>query len=169
MAEIRTIHKWFWVWDFEKEEKWLNQMASEGWALKSIGYCRYDFEKCEPAQYIVRLELHDPSDSNYISFMEETGAQYLGHMLKWIYFRRESQLGAFDLYSDIDSRIQHLQRIINMLRLFLIANLTIGIVNSFNASHVGWLNLLVVALLAYGLGHLEEKIENLRSERLLRE
>lgn len=24
----RTVHKWFWVWDFDKEEKWLNIMAA---------------------------------------------------------------------------------------------------------------------------------------------
>ena len=30
MAETRTMRKWFWVWDFEKEEEWLNEMALKG-------------------------------------------------------------------------------------------------------------------------------------------
>ena len=55
MAEIKTIRKWFWVWDFEKEERWLNDMAESGWALVSVGFCRYSFERCEPGEYIVRL------------------------------------------------------------------------------------------------------------------
>ena len=52
---MRTIiRKWFWAWDFDKEEAWLNEMASEGLALVSVGWCRYEFEPCEPGEYIVR-------------------------------------------------------------------------------------------------------------------
>ena len=54
-----TQYRWFWAWDFEKEEKWLNQMAAQGWALVSVGYCRYEFEACEPGSCAVRLELLD--------------------------------------------------------------------------------------------------------------
>ena len=28
MENRKTIRKWFWVWDFEKEEDWLNEMAA---------------------------------------------------------------------------------------------------------------------------------------------
>ena len=30
MKEEKVIHKWMWVWDFEKEERWLNTMAQSG-------------------------------------------------------------------------------------------------------------------------------------------
>lgn len=30
MQERRTMHKWFWVWEFDKEEAWLNEMANTG-------------------------------------------------------------------------------------------------------------------------------------------
>ncbi|MBE5774691.1 MAG: DUF2812 domain-containing protein, partial [Clostridiales bacterium] len=29
----RVIRKWFWVWQFEEEEKWLADMAERGWVL----------------------------------------------------------------------------------------------------------------------------------------
>ncbi len=29
----------FLVWDFDKEEKWLNEMAAKGLALTSVGFC----------------------------------------------------------------------------------------------------------------------------------
>ena len=32
----KTIRKWFWTWDFEKEEKWLNEMAAQGLALVGV-------------------------------------------------------------------------------------------------------------------------------------
>jgi len=37
MNEIKKVFRWFWVWDFEKEERWLNEMAAQGWALKKAG------------------------------------------------------------------------------------------------------------------------------------
>ena len=33
MKEKKTVFKLFFVWDFEKEERWLNEMAQEGWVL----------------------------------------------------------------------------------------------------------------------------------------
>ena len=39
----QTIHKLFWAWEFDKEEKWLNEMAARGLCLVSIGFCKYEF------------------------------------------------------------------------------------------------------------------------------
>ena len=41
----KTVWKWYFVWDFEKEEEWLNEMAEQGWILSSVGWCRYTFTK----------------------------------------------------------------------------------------------------------------------------
>ena len=84
MAETRTMRRWFWVWDFEKEEEWLNEMALNGWVLAGVDFCTYHFVRCEPGEYTVRLEMH-PADDAYIAFLEETGAEYVGRMLQWIY------------------------------------------------------------------------------------
>lgn len=40
----QTIRKLFWVWDFDKEEKWLNEMAAKGLSLVAVGFCKYEFE-----------------------------------------------------------------------------------------------------------------------------
>ena len=168
MTERRTIRKWYWVWDFEKEEVWLNEMAQNGWVLDGVGFCTYHFVRCEPGEYTVRLEMHD-YDEAYLSFMADTGAEYLGRMVKWIYFRKKASEGSFDLFSDIDSRIRHLDRIGKMLFGVGMANLAIGLVNIFNPSRLGWINLLCCALLMYALGRIHGKKEALEKERLLHE
>ena len=56
--ERKTITRWFWVWQFEKEEEWLNEMAANGWVLESVGFCKYTFVRCEPGEYTVRTEMH---------------------------------------------------------------------------------------------------------------
>ena len=166
--ETRTVRKWIWVWDFDREEEWLNDMALNGWVLESVGWCTYRFMRCEPGEYAVRLEMH-PYDEAYIDFMRETGAEYIGRMIAWVYFRKKTSEGAFDLLSDIDSRIRHLDRIGKMLAAVGGMNLVIGLVNTFSPARLGSINLIVATLLMYALGRIHGKKESLARERTLHE
>ena len=168
MAERKTIRKWFWVWDFEKEERWLNQMAMQGWAVAGVGGCKYVFERCEPGAYIVRRQMRSP-DEDYLGFLGEIGAEYIGRVIKWIYFRRPAEEGPFELFSDVDSRLEHLEWIGRMLLAIGLANLLIGVVNCLNFTPVGALNLIVATLLMYGLGRIHGKEEELKKEREIHE
>ena len=168
MENRKTIRKWFWVWSFEKEEEWLNEMAMNGWLLDGVSFITYHFVRCEPGEYSIRLEMH-PYDEAYLSFMEETGAEYVGRMMMWIYLRKKTADGAFDLFSDIDSKIRHLDKIGKTLAWIGGANLLIGLANIFSPSRMGWINLLCATLLMYGLGRIHGKKEALERERLLHE
>ena len=168
MENRKTIRKWVWVWDFDKEEEWLNEMAMNGWVLESVGLCTYNFVRCEPGEYSVRLEMH-PYDESYLAFMRETGAEYVGRMMLWIYFRKKTADGPFDLFSDIDSKISHLDRIAKMLTVVGGANLVIGIANTLSPARLGWVNLLCATLLMYALGRIQGKKEALEKERRLHE
>lgn len=168
--ETKTVTKVFLVYDFDKEEQWLNEMAMQGWALKSA-YCGifYQFEKCEPGEYIIRLELSE-NKSSYISFLEEIGAECVGKYLNWVYMRRKSEYGEFELHSDIDSKISHLNRIGSMIFAIGLSNLIIGIMNSLNVSgRLGWINLVCSTLLMYCLGRIHGKKDDLMQERKLHE
>ncbi len=130
----RTVYKLFWAWNYDKEEEWLNEMANKGLALVAIGFCNYTFEDCVPGEYTVRLELlkntptHAESE-RYIKFVEETGVEYLGSIARWVYFRKKREQGEFDIYSDFDSRIAHLNRILTLLAILSFVNLSNGINN----------------------------------------
>ena len=87
----------------------------------------------------------------------------------WIYFRKKTADGPFDLFSDIDSRVRHLDKIGKMLTAVGGANLLIGMVNIFSPTRLGWVNLLVSTLLMYALGRIHGKKESLEKERLLHE
>ena len=89
----RIIKKFFFVWDFDKEEKWLNEMAAKGLALVSTGFCKYEFEDSLPGEYKICLQLLDkmpshPEIRKYIEFMEETGAEQVGSFTRWVFFRK---------------------------------------------------------------------------------
>ena len=177
MENRKTVRKWFWVWDFEKEEDWLNEMALNGWVLDDIGWCTYHFVRCEPGEYSVRLEMH-PHDEEYVGFMKETGAEYLGRMVAWIYFRKKTADGPFDLFSDIDSRISHLNKIgktlaiITLVKDTALASVVVhldlftlakGIVNVqavlWPIFYAGLFYLIFNGVLTVLLGKLEKKLE----------
>lgn len=130
----KTIRKWFWAWDFDKEERWLNEMAAKGLVLNGIGYCKYTFDECAPGEYNVRVELLDnvpthAESQQYIKFIEDTGAEYLGSIMRWVYFRKRTDTGEFNLYSDNASRIRHLNRVITLITPLGFVNICTGFAN----------------------------------------
>lgn len=178
-----TKHKLFWVWQFEKEEQWLNRMSAQGLQLADVGFCRYAFEQGLPAEYDIRLEMLDMRGTTfaarqYIEFIESTGAECVGQMARWVYFRKKSGQGGFDLFSDIDSRIGHLNRIlalIAVLGFFNIINLINMAMRFFEYNDMQWLLpvlllvLAIVLMLIGGFFKLNRMKQRLKQERALRE
>lgn len=166
--ERKIVRKWFWVWDFEKEEQWLNTMVQSGWVLDRVGLCRYEFIPCEPGEYTLRLEMR-AHDESYLALMADSGAEYVGRMVKWIYFRKKAELGRFDIFSDLDSRIGHLRGICRMLGGLGGANIAIGLNLFSGGNSFGCINFMASTVLMYGLGRIQGKLEALGKDRLLME
>ncbi len=160
----KVIHKWFAAWNFDKEERWLNEMAAKGLGLVSVGFCRYEFEDCTPGEYTFRLQLLDhspqhPESQKYIEFMETTGVRQVGGMVRWVYFARESSQGPFELFSDNSSRLKYLSRIIQLIAVVGVANLMVGANNVLLAvlqeNHYNYIGLINIALALWcGIGSL---------------
>jgi hypothetical protein len=175
-------HKWFFLWEFEEEEKWLNEMSAKGLQLVGVGYCKYIFEEATPGEYNYQLELlkQSPASSEsikYIRFMEEMGVEHIGNMLRWAYFRRKATEGEFEIYSDLESKISYLKRIVGFMFIFVPFLLWAAIVNGLNyingsnslSLYVSILDLLVLSMNSHGLYRLNSKIQRLRHEKLIRE
>lgn len=175
-------YKLFWAWQYEKEEAWLNEMARNGMALISVGICRYEFEECTPGEYIYRIELLKswPSQADsisYIRFLEDTGAEHVSSLLRWVYLRRKASEGPFDLYSDLSSRISYLKRVqlFFLALLFLelpigISNLSLGIGlgNQVNVL-LGMILIFISVMLVAALALQRRKIKMLKIEQSIRE
>jgi hypothetical protein len=119
-----------------------------------------------PGAYQVRLELLEnqlkhAESQQYLRFLEETGVEQVGHYFRWVYFRKKTADGAFDLYSDLESRIKHLKRIIALILPISLANLCIGLGNSWSASLI---NLALGILGCFGAWKLTQKRKRLEAE-----
>lgn len=113
--KTKTIYRIF--VDYEKEEKWLNEMAQSGWALESFRLMRYVFKQVETGTSTYRIELlsnlpSHPESKAYMAFLDEVGIEVVDTSYRWIFLRKRTSDGPFQLYSDFDSMIQREKRII---------------------------------------------------------
>ena len=125
---LKTATKWFWVWEHEKEEEWLNAMSQQGWQLKSVGFARYTFESGSPGKYSYRLEFlehfpHSAKGQDYLGFLSETGIEHVASYSRWVYLRKEGAAEAFELFSDDESLLKHISRLLTMIMPLLVLNL----------------------------------------------
>lgn len=178
---------WKAYYDFEKEEKYINEMSAKGWALVGYSWCRYVFEDAPRGEYLYRIELLEkqvdhPESQDYIRFMEDTGTELVASYNRWVYFRRKAALGEFNIYSDIDSRIKHYKNVRVFFEIAVMLNFFAGILNlcygdmaaSIGAipvnSYIAVISMAVAALLIiFQIAPLSKKIGTLQKEREIRE
>jgi hypothetical protein len=180
---------WKAYWDYEKEEKWLNEMSAKGMALTDYSWCRYVFTEAPNNEYIYRLELleHLPSHAEsvaYIRFLEESGIEHVATYWRWIFLRKKSSEGPFDIYSDIGSKIKQYRRVstlfgaIGGINLFaFLVNIINGIAESskYNNNYLSYVSPLVLLNGVFGvcltwlvIGYIR-KISKLKKEKQLHE
>lgn len=175
----KVMHKLFWVWEFEKEEQWLNEQAEKGLALTSVGFCRYVFEDCTPGEYKICMEYFADSpgsaaNTRYVDFLEETGVEHVGNFMGWGYFRKQTFGEEFQLFSDSTSRIQYLDRVIRWIAVLAGLNLFIGMLNVFLSlmNHgynfvVGTANLMIAISGFAGIRRLRCRQQKLKEDQQL--
>ena len=174
-------------WDYEKEEKWLNEMSAKGMALTDYSWCRYVFTETPVSEYTYRIELLEnrpthPESMHYIRFLEENGVECVATYQRWIYLRKKTSEGAFDIYSDIDSKINLYKRVSVFWNTFIaiefvagLTNLATGIMSISTGNFAPWNLIMGCALTLFGLFFLKlslnmrKKIKKLKQEKLIRE
>ena len=167
--------KLYWLWDFEEEEQWLNQMSAKGLQLVAVGLCNYTFEEDGQVQYTIRTELLEhfpdhPESKKYLEFIEETGAEYLGAVKATAYFRKEKSKGDFQLHSDSKARLSLIRRVQILCMIGLIVEIFATIPNAMvfikdtsmvTNGLISLLNVLIGGLFVYGLVKLTKKKKKL--------
>jgi len=97
----KIVRKIFFIWEYEKEEQWLNSKSKEGWQLVKASVGKFQFESGLPDEYTYRLELLDKSlnskeSTSYLNFLQETGIEMVGECKQWIYLRCKTAEGGFE-------------------------------------------------------------------------
>lgn len=137
-------------WDKDKETTWINEMAAQGYAL--TGYCLgfYKFEECEPGKYTYQIDFGDKMfavDDNYREFMAENNIEIVSLWGYWIILRKLACDGEFELYTDVDSSIEHYTKILKMFKVVTIVELICFMVEVLGAMQgvaIGFFGMLLI-------------------------
>ncbi|MDR0897442.1 MAG: DUF2812 domain-containing protein [Oscillospiraceae bacterium] len=126
------MHKVFFLWDFKREEKWLEAMSRRGLKLRDVGAFTYFFESGAPKERIYRLQMLDvwPASAagrQYIQFVEDTGVECVGTIMRWVYFCKDAEDGPFEIFSDAASGLSHVTRMLVIACCAASGSLSVGI------------------------------------------
>ena len=108
--------KWFWPWQDDQEEAWLEQMAQQGLHLKQAGsFARYQFIQGQPQNYIYRLDFQDAqkqaNKEAYLRLFADAGWEHLGQKSGWQYYRKPSRPGdEEEIFTDAETKIEKYNR-----------------------------------------------------------
>ena len=181
----------------EEMERYLNKMSHEGWQCCEIVRDELRFVRGEQDEYTYRVqyfyESRDGEKDDYLRTLGETGAALVGEYGEVLVLRKKTADGAFELYSDLDSKIAALEKrrshyrsgmigALVMLLMWVEVNYRSISCNGFE----GWLEtqtpvnmvltvLIVAGLLAGGITGMisvrreGKKIEELKRRRMIEE
>jgi len=115
------VHKLFFAWEEEKEKKWLEDMALNGYFLIKVLFGKYLFRKDTPKEvrydfdFILWAKSNNEKDE-YIKTAEEQGWQHICDIGVWMYFMTyKSVEKTAPIYTDKDSKIKQLSRLLAFL------------------------------------------------------
>jgi hypothetical protein len=129
--KTRTVWKLFFVWQVEEEERWLEQMARQGWRLLH-GAVRYTFFQAPPAEVRYALDFRHTSPAELNEFQalcRDAGWECVYRFGSWFYYRT-SLMTAPDIYTDTNSLMERDRRVLAMLFILIGLVTLVTLINS---------------------------------------
>lgn len=147
-----TKFKWFWGWQDEKQEAWLEAMSQQGYHLQYIrAFGRYVFDKGAPRNYTYRMDFDQTSgkESDYFDLIRDAGWERVTQVAGWQYWRKEKKGGTTpEIFTDNESKISKYKRLLVSLSSPVPALMVIvmAIFKRFPGRHPQWFVILVISL-----------------------
>ncbi|WP_409369104.1 DUF2812 domain-containing protein [Lysinibacillus sp. 38-6] len=117
--------------DYKQEERWVNEMAAQGWHLTKNIISFFVFEQGEPGKYKYRNELVVGQKKDYYEFLESLNIECVSKFGVWAYYRKEAADGEFELFSDATSKLNYLKTISRLFIPLAIFSILIGLFNIY--------------------------------------
>ncbi len=162
-------YKFHFVWQDDREERWLRNMARGGLHLVSANLlCRYVFRRGEPADIAYRLDFaRGRRDPGYFQLFEDAGWEHVLSCAGWKYWRKRADGNEPEIFSDGASKAARLRRIRNGMvavgipALAAAANpvyLHYSTISDFSRIGIAATVTVLAGLYVYGVAKLNERI-----------
>lgn len=112
--------RWKFTFDKDEEQEWLNDYAQQGWAMAGFFAGMVTFVPCQPGEYVYQIDLLPGKGlwadnyEDYVIFMNEMDVEILQRWGRWVYLRKRSEDGPFEVYTDAASKREMYRRIRKM-------------------------------------------------------
>jgi hypothetical protein len=115
MKTSKIVINWF--VDFDKEQKWINEMCKKGWAFRHTNGVVYRFKRCEPEEFIYQIDFDEQkskqSVGDYVTFRSSCGDKFVHQWKQKIYWKRETAAGPFEVESNVAAQLRHTRKAFN--------------------------------------------------------
>lgn len=101
------VFKWWWGWNYEEIENWLEKMALDGYRLTEVASngVMFSFEKAEIKKTRYCVDYQQTLDPKYIEILGDDGWEIIKMGSGWYICRKEYDGDRPQLYTDFDSLI----------------------------------------------------------------
>ena len=149
MSEKKHTVRWYFPWDDDKEERWLERMAASGWHLVSSSFI-YEFERGAPAQVRYRLDYppQQPELDEYLRLCRDAGWERVCDCCGWQYFRTASP-EVPEIYTDMTSRVAKYRRLFAICLMLAITTIAANISSLTDTSSGPHAHLMVVSTMRW--------------------
>ena len=108
MKTSRIVINWF--IDFDKEEKWINEMACNGWAFWHTNGVIYRFKRCQPGEFIYQIDFDEQKPKagvgDYAVFRSSCGDVFVHQWKQKIYWKRAASSGPFEAEENVAAKLR---------------------------------------------------------------
>ena len=155
--EIKTVFKAIFAWEDEKEEKWLEQMAADGWKLISVAPYVYKFQRSEPEKVIFRLDYKNTLDKDYqeyLTLFKDAGWELFATFANWQYFKIKPENEEVpEIYNSGKAKAQKYRRLllglVPLLPIYIVLfNPTLHFFTSDASKEISWIITITRVILA---------------------
>lgn len=122
----------------DKETEYLNEMAQKGYAMTGFMAGFYTFDRCQPGEYIYQVDISEGMfrvSNDYREFMQEMGVEIVCQWGLWVILRKKAADGPFLLYTDVESSIEHYEKIKRMFKIAMFLEIILIIVEVLCAAN----------------------------------
>ncbi len=156
---IKRTHKWFWNYDYDKQENYYSEMHAKGWALMKpegkTAVVLQTFEKCEPANVVYKIGYNavKTDRDSYIKMFEDYGWEFIGTLQNFYCFRKNADGVSpeeLDIFSDDESRLDMAKKAVTAgLPILLVCTFCILIpqtLNLFRLTSRNWVDWTLIGM-----------------------
>lgn len=126
MTETKRAVKWWWGWEPEILENWLEQKEAEGWHLFNVNaQIVFNFVRTESKKVRYCADYQSKLDPEYKTIFQDAGWELVFSGAGWYLWRMEYTGERPEIYTDVDSLIGRNKRLMTMLGIIALAEVPI--------------------------------------------